>query len=201
MLNCTKDRTFGTKYRPYGQSHFYFKSCPFGKERKKMKYCSKCGNELFGEAVICPRCGCPVDSGNHAGRRPDSGNKVKTAFVLNIIAFAIALFTILNFITALRDPGSDDASRNSFILMFTILGLVTLSFILCIANVFAAKKGQAKSIYAWIYLISVILTTVLYALVAPFIFVAAICGYGILIPVPPILQIIAGVKLIQATKE
>ena len=85
--------------------------------------------------------------------------------------------------------------------MFTILGLVTLSFILCIANVFAAKKGQAKSIYAWIYLISVILTTVLYALVAPFIFVAAICGYGILIPVPPILQIIAGVKLIQATKE
>ena len=23
-----------------------------------MKYCSKCGNELFDEAVICPKCGC-----------------------------------------------------------------------------------------------------------------------------------------------
>ena len=23
-----------------------------------MKYCSKCGKELFDEAVICPQCGC-----------------------------------------------------------------------------------------------------------------------------------------------
>ncbi len=23
-----------------------------------MKYCSKCGNELLDEAVICPNCGC-----------------------------------------------------------------------------------------------------------------------------------------------
>ena len=23
-----------------------------------MKYCSKCGNELLDEAVICPKCGC-----------------------------------------------------------------------------------------------------------------------------------------------
>lgn len=27
-----------------------------------MKYCSKCGNELMDEAVICPKCGCPVDT-------------------------------------------------------------------------------------------------------------------------------------------
>lgn len=25
-----------------------------------MKFCSKCGKELFDEAVICPGCGCPV---------------------------------------------------------------------------------------------------------------------------------------------
>ena len=25
-----------------------------------MKYCSKCGKELFDEAVICPGCGCPT---------------------------------------------------------------------------------------------------------------------------------------------
>ena len=25
-----------------------------------MKYCSKCGNEIFEEAVICVKCGCPV---------------------------------------------------------------------------------------------------------------------------------------------
>lgn len=26
-----------------------------------MKYCSKCGNELLDEAVICPKCGCMVE--------------------------------------------------------------------------------------------------------------------------------------------
>lgn len=25
-----------------------------------MKYCTKCGKELFDEAVICPGCGCPT---------------------------------------------------------------------------------------------------------------------------------------------
>lgn len=166
-----------------------------------MKYCSKCGNELLDEAVICPKCGCPADSGKNANKKSTVGNKVKTALILNIIAFAIALFTILNFVLALDNPMNDEATRNSYVLMFAILALVTLSFILCIANVFAAKKGHANSVCAWIYLISVIVTTILYAIIAPVIFIAAICGYGILIPVPPVLQIIAGVKLIQATKE
>ena len=25
-----------------------------------MKYCTKCGKELFDDAVICPNCGCAV---------------------------------------------------------------------------------------------------------------------------------------------
>lgn len=166
-----------------------------------MKYCSKCGNELHDDAVICPKCGCPVNGGKGTDKKSDLGNRVKTALVLNLIAFPIALFSILNFVLASGNPANDEAALNSYVLMFAILALVTLSFVLCIANVFAARKGHAKSIYAWIYLVSVILTTILYALIAPVIFVAAICGYGILIPIPPILQIIAAVKLIQATKE
>lgn len=27
-----------------------------------MKYCTKCGNQLLDEAVICPGCGCPAGS-------------------------------------------------------------------------------------------------------------------------------------------
>ena len=33
-----------------------------------MKYCSKCGKELFDEAVICTGCGCPVESNNKASQ-------------------------------------------------------------------------------------------------------------------------------------
>lgn len=27
-----------------------------------MKYCAKCGTQLFDEAVICVKCGCPVEN-------------------------------------------------------------------------------------------------------------------------------------------
>ncbi len=30
-----------------------------------MKYCSKCGNELFDEAVMCVKCGCMVENANN----------------------------------------------------------------------------------------------------------------------------------------
>ena len=26
-----------------------------------MKYCTRCGNELLDDAVICPKCGCAVE--------------------------------------------------------------------------------------------------------------------------------------------
>ena len=105
-----------------------------------MKYCSKCGNELLNEAVICPKCGCPADNGKNVSKKSTVGSKVITALVLNVIAFVIALFTILNFVLALNNPMNDEATRNSYVLMLTILALVTLSFILCIANVFAVEK-------------------------------------------------------------
>ena len=31
-----------------------------------MKYCSHCGKELLDEAVVCPGCGCSVDSAKTA---------------------------------------------------------------------------------------------------------------------------------------
>lgn len=33
-----------------------------------MKYCSNCGAELVDTAVICPKCGCAVNSGYVMGR-------------------------------------------------------------------------------------------------------------------------------------
>ena len=29
---------------------------------KQMKYCTKCGNELVDEAVVCTKCGCATNS-------------------------------------------------------------------------------------------------------------------------------------------
>ena len=40
-----------------------------------MKYCSKCGNELFDEAVICPKCGCATEAPTTASKEKKELNK------------------------------------------------------------------------------------------------------------------------------
>lgn len=39
-----------------------------------MKYCYKCGNELFDEAVICPKCGCAQE--NFTQRQTKDSNNI-----------------------------------------------------------------------------------------------------------------------------
>lgn len=52
-----------------------------------MKYCSKCGQELVDEAVICTNCGCKVASTTTA--KVDSG--LKTACKILMILSTVAL--------------------------------------------------------------------------------------------------------------
>ncbi|MBO5715872.1 MAG: hypothetical protein J6S23_05720 [Clostridia bacterium] len=53
-----------------------------------MKYCSKCGKELFDEAVICPQCGCPTEhqeiysTQSHEPRELSTIQKVTKAFMI-----------------------------------------------------------------------------------------------------------------------
>ena len=93
-----------------------------------MKYCTKCGNELFDEAVICPKCGCPVGAGggNVVSAMADQRNaKVKTASILNVVAFIlnILMSAILIFqFSAIWDgvmPERPDADYNVSVDVFT----------------------------------------------------------------------------------
>ena len=63
-----------------------------------MKYCSKCGNELFDEAVICPSCGCPVEGAsqpNSSTQSPETKKTLRTVakvfMLISLISSALAL--------------------------------------------------------------------------------------------------------------
>lgn len=43
-------------------------------EGKEM-FCSKCGNEIYDEAVICPKCGCPTENYNKTNNNKETLNK------------------------------------------------------------------------------------------------------------------------------
>lgn len=120
-----------------------------------MKYCSKCGNELHDDAVICPKCGCPVEAKQSSNKT--SNSKIRTALLLNIFAFVIALFSIVNYCYEVSK--SDNNNDSTYILLFGLLALITLSFILCIIINAFARKGEIKSFLAWSYVVSVVITT------------------------------------------
>lgn len=48
-----------------------------------MRYCSKCGNEILDEAVVCPNCGCKIQK---ISKKHNNGLGI-TALVLSIIGF------------------------------------------------------------------------------------------------------------------
>ena len=54
-----------------------------------MKFCQHCGKEIMNEAVICPGCGCSVQSTNNT-HQPEVDETVSAGLVL--LAVLIPLF-------------------------------------------------------------------------------------------------------------
>ena len=56
-----------------------------------MKYCSRCGAEIYDEAVICTKCGCAVD-GMNGGSYNSASNNYN---VLAIVGFVLSFFSTI----------------------------------------------------------------------------------------------------------
>ena len=60
-----------------------------------MKYCEKCGNQLFDEAVMCPKCGCPAGKSQIDHARDDKAKRIGFSTFCFLAAAAIIIITIL----------------------------------------------------------------------------------------------------------
>ena len=61
-----------------------------------MKYCSKCGNELFDEAVVCPKCGCATEqTAKNTPKKQSNPNAAKGAALIVAGILVIVLFIVL----------------------------------------------------------------------------------------------------------
>lgn len=58
-----------------------------------MKFCTKCGKEIFDEAIICPHCGCSTESTNTLKKVNSEDDQVSVG--LCILAALIPLFGII----------------------------------------------------------------------------------------------------------
>lgn len=89
-----------------------------------MKYCSKCGNELMDEAVICPKCGCATESSSNSTDKlllANKNYKFSTGTILNIIAGILNAFFAAFFHSGFAD------SAESPLRQMQILRLVAMA--------------------------------------------------------------------------
>ena len=54
-----------------------------------MKFCEKCGKEIMDEAVICPGCGCAVETSKKATAVVEVPKQAKTASTLGILSLIL----------------------------------------------------------------------------------------------------------------
>ena len=59
-----------------------------------MKYCAKCGKELFEEAVMCPGCGCMVENCKPAKKQDYKAilSKTKIFVIIGLVLLCLGIF-------------------------------------------------------------------------------------------------------------
>lgn len=186
-----------------------------------MKYCSKCGNELHDEAVICPKCGCPIENTQHKtiideNTRVTAKKDLFTGLLLNIFSIIIPLILLMfllvgnNGTSLIQNITSDTGSSHSTDATISIeadissnglsiaMGGGIVIFAIGLA-VYFVKQKRLKTILAYIYFIAAIADFALFFFVW-MAYVIATCFLGAVGLIPGILQIRAGMKYISGCK-
>ena len=175
-----------------------------------MKFCSKCGNELSDNALYCSKCGCTVENNDKTTQVKDN-SKVQTAFILNIIALIIsvlATFTLLSLdlsgeyyydvsLVPFKYAKEDPATAITF---GSLAFLVIVSFVFSLITKKKVSQQENGTRISQIYFVITLIVDAVYIILAPKIFIYFICGVGILIPIPPVLQTISAIKFMRAVK-
>lgn len=60
-----------------------------------MKYCEKCGNQLFDEAVVCPKCGCTAGKSPSMQKQDEQAKSQAVGAICILGGIAIIVITVL----------------------------------------------------------------------------------------------------------
>ena len=178
-----------------------------------MKYCSKCGNELFDEAVVCPKCGCPVQENTGKSASEKQRSHLTTGMILNNIAgianvLIAGLFAYLLFFSeGERGTENTNLTIGSEGITFNPGGLRSAAWyfvwvLLIVAGLLIGKgkSGTKRQVLGYVYILLTIGALITMHLAFPNILYLVMCIWGLIFYVPVLLQIIAGIKFLQGAK-
>lgn len=98
-----------------------------------MKYCTKCGNEMADDAVICLKCGCCSNTVKYAGTPAPEEDKADAALIVLSVLFPIVGIILW----ALKNADTPKAARTYGIaaLITCAVGVVLAVFVsVCIGG-------------------------------------------------------------------
>ena len=100
-----------------------------------MKYCYKCGAELFDEAVICPKCGCqqPSSAVSHSVVANETYESYSGLIILSVLIPLVGLiiYCVNHDSKPIKAKKCGKAALISFCVCFVIwiIGIVALSLL------------------------------------------------------------------------
>ena len=98
-----------------------------------MKFCSKCGKEINNEAVICPHCGCAVET---AQKKPGSTDEVNAGLVILSVLFPI--FGIIYWAVVHKEtPKKGKACGVAALITWGVTMLIYIIFVLIVTTAVA----------------------------------------------------------------
>ena len=98
-----------------------------------MKYCSKCGKELFDEAVVCPGCGCPVPGTPVQATQPAATQETEKNTMITvgmISAFLLPLLGVILGIVGMNKYQNPVLKQKSKSVLLLSLGMWIIYFFL-----------------------------------------------------------------------
>lgn len=181
-----------------------------------MKYCGECGNQLMDEAVRCPKCGASATAADDLAdkiSRASGEARLKSAAALNHIAgiLNVLIGSLLGWSLFGTDSVNSGNESDGFSITLNSgkgetpspelfwLWLAAILFVYAIGLYTQRQIRLGKgSKFSYAYMFSAILSVIIMFCAFPGAMNLVFCFVGIIFFVPAILQIMAGVKMVQS---
>ncbi len=178
-----------------------------------MKYCPKCGASNDDNNEFCCKCGNSLSE--KKDRVKTGKEQLFTAHLLNILAVLgpilfLALAVLLPDSNSDTTSGSSDGGLTIRVSPSAEVGdatftrvAIAIGFIIFIIGllIYFLKSAKMKIVFSYIYLFTAVADLLLLVAGIPPLFIAATCGMSLIMYIPGILQIVAGVKFVKGAKE
>ena len=121
------------------------------------KYCSTCGTEIHNSAVVCPKCGVPINKQETLGQMVEKAPNSVSGFVFGLLGFILDWFPIAGFVLSIIGVSLCSKGKKAIMLhpgrytgtgfltagqILGVIGIIVSSFVLLATIIWGIILGE-----------------------------------------------------------